>query len=117
MKPRIIFCDCDGTLIGSTLVVSDATKEAIRKWEEKGNLFSVATGRQYAGFVQALCKELHLTSPQILNAGAEIRDPLTHNVLYSVCFDDHEIQSYIQLLQHEDIPFWIEQHNSVYIFD
>lgn len=46
MKPQIIFFDIDGTLINEkTYIVSDSTKEAIKKAKENGHLVFINTGR------------------------------------------------------------------------
>ena len=46
MKPDIIFCDIDGTLLSEkTFTVPESAKEAIRKTQENGHLVFINTGR------------------------------------------------------------------------
>jgi len=72
---KAIISDIDETLIlaQSHAVPNKRVKEAIQKAIKKGIIFSVASARPYR-MLEYLIKELEITSPIILNNGAEIYD-------------------------------------------
>lgn len=56
MNPRILFSDFDGTLyINAT--ISDADREALRRWRAAGNLFALASGRHVSALKEHLAQE------------------------------------------------------------
>ena len=81
---KLIASDIDGTLLRSDRTISETTKQALRRWMEKGNVIALATGRMfeagrlvardfdYAGYLLACnvgvvmpfstCELLYLTS-------------------------------------------------------
>lgn len=56
MKRRILFSDFDGTLYINAKV-SDADREALRRWRAAGNLFAMASGRQISALKDHLAEE------------------------------------------------------------
>jgi hypothetical protein len=44
---KLIASDIDGTLLRSDRTISETTKQALRRWMEKGNVFAIATGRMF----------------------------------------------------------------------
>ena len=47
MKYKLIVCDMDGTLLTSSHKISDHTANIIKKIEDSGVKFMIATGRPY----------------------------------------------------------------------
>lgn len=117
MKPRIIFCDFDGTLVGRDLVLSPRLKEAVKLWLEKGNLFSLASGRQFAGAYEDACRELGLTSPQVTMNGGQIVDPVKRTIIQAEYIDDADIQNILDILNESTLYHWVEKDFSVYSSD
>ena len=60
MKKRIkVICsDLDGTLLNSKKMVSKNNLEAIKKWQRKGNLFGITTGRSEPGVDMVVDEEM-----------------------------------------------------------
>lgn len=79
MKYRAIISDIDGTLAPVALksAPSPAIRDAIKKTQDKGFFFSIATGKPFS-LVKDLIKDLRLTSPIIVDNGAAIYDPISN---------------------------------------
>lgn len=78
----LLASDYDGTLRGDSLQVQERDVEAIRRFQEEGGLFLVATGRSYAAFYQQ-AKELPLRLPVLLSNGATFCDMATGEMLFT----------------------------------
>lgn len=111
---KILFSDFDGTLVGQDIVISDRLKQAVLAWEEKGHLFSIATGRIFAGHVQRIADELRLTSPQVSMGGAQIVDPINKHVLHEDVIPDEDVVRLIEVLEKRDLYFWLEKDFVLY---
>lgn len=74
---KLIVSDLDGTLIryGSDNV-SPSTKKEVQALQQKGHHFTLATGRSWKQ-TRHIAKELDITLPVILQAGAIVFDPKT----------------------------------------
>lgn len=114
MSKKIIFSDFDGTLVGKDLVISERLKKAVLAWEEKGHLFSIATGRIFAGHVQRIADELKLTAPQVSMGGAQIVDPVSRKVLNEELLPDDDLIRLVELLQKKELYFWLEKDFVLY---
>lgn len=42
---KLLASDLDGTLLGASKVLSEPVKRAVKRWQDAGNLFVIATGR------------------------------------------------------------------------
>lgn len=73
MKPELVFCDVDGTLINAEHVILDDTKKAVKALTRKGVPFVIATGRTPFG-VLPLMQELEIDSPFISSNGGYVGD-------------------------------------------
>ncbi|CAN5159546.1 Cof-type HAD-IIB family hydrolase [soil metagenome] len=114
MNKKIIFCDFDGTLVGKDVQLSPRLKKAILAWEKKGHLFSLATGRIFAGHVQRIADELQLNSPQVSMGGAQIVDPIKREVIYEDLMPDDAVKKLIEILTEKNIYFWAEKDFAIY---
>ncbi|MFX3631245.1 MAG: HAD family hydrolase [Candidatus Pristimantibacillus sp.] len=81
MKNILLVSDLDGTLLTSSQKISEENVAAIRRFEEEGGLFTLATGRTEQA-VASFIEQLNLRTPLILYNGAKIYCPITHKVLY-----------------------------------
>jgi Cof subfamily protein (haloacid dehalogenase superfamily) len=89
---KLIVSDMDGTLLNDDKKVSNETKEAIKKLENHGARFTIATGRIYPA-AKVYSDELGVNAPLICCNGALIIDPLTDEILYgSVISKDIGVQ-------------------------
>lgn len=67
---KLICCDIDGTLLNSDLVLTDKTKECIRK-TAKENIFAIVTGRFRAGIKEVL-EQVPVAIPYVCFNGAHV---------------------------------------------
>lgn len=71
---KVIACDMDGTLLGPDHKVSPRTLRAVKRAQEKGIRFMIATGRNFKSAMEEL-KDLDLTCDYLVGSGAEVRTP------------------------------------------
>ena len=81
---KAIICDLDGTLLNSEHKISDYTKSVIKRVQDKGIKFFIATGRHHKDTV-VFKKMLGLDSVLITSNGAKIHDEhdneiVSHNI-------------------------------------
>lgn len=73
MKPELVFCDVDGTLIDDNHQILDDTKKAVRALDERDVPFVIATGRTPLG-VLPLMRTLGIHAPFIASNGGFVGD-------------------------------------------
>ncbi len=76
-----IITDLDGTLLPASKIPLDQDKKAIRKFEEAGGLFSIATGRTVQASAR-YAEQLDLKSPMIVFNGAAIYNHQNQEYLF-----------------------------------
>jgi Cof subfamily protein (haloacid dehalogenase superfamily) len=74
MSIRLIVADLDGTLLNSNHEVPPFTEKAIRAAQERGVLFTVATGKTFPSTV-ALIERFGITIPVICGNGTQVFAP------------------------------------------
>ena len=80
---RLAACDLDGTLLGPDKEISMANGEAVRRLQEHGARFVIASGRRHQNSVRYY-RELSLEGWMISCSGALIQDPHTGQTLREV---------------------------------
>jgi len=81
MKYKLIAVDMDGTLLNSQGIITEKTKDAIRRVSAKGAIFTVCTGRPIQG-VEIYQDALIMDNPFITYNGAMIVMGDTKQILY-----------------------------------
>lgn len=84
MKIKLLAVDIDGTLVTKDKVLTDITKDAIKKYIKAGGKFAIATGRPNKG-IERYIKELSLDELGgyvISYNGSRITDVKTGELLY-----------------------------------
>lgn len=76
MEYTLVVSDMDGTLLREDKTVSERTLTAIRRFEEAGGRFTVATGRGVAAATPHI-RMLKLKTPLLLLNGCLLYDPVT----------------------------------------
>jgi Cof subfamily protein (haloacid dehalogenase superfamily) len=94
---KMLICDMDGTLLNSSLKVSDENIAALRRFTENGGLFTVATGRMHVAMLQYL-SILPINIPAILFNGAMIYDFFTKENIWDRPLPDSAKQTVIEIL-------------------
>ncbi|MBN2853500.1 MAG: HAD family phosphatase [Clostridia bacterium] len=82
----IYISDLDGTLLNDNAMLSDFTIDTIRKLNESGIKFTIATARSYYT-ARSLIEQLDLKYPCILRNGSMIIDPVSKKTIYSKMMD------------------------------
>ncbi len=78
---RLIALDLDGTLLNSSLRVSDTNAEALKRAIDEGVQVVLATSRWF-GLAKRTADRLGITAPIICSNGAEVRDPQGRELLH-----------------------------------
>ena len=78
-SPTLLALDLDGTLICRDGSIHPDDLAAVAAVRDQGVGVSIVTGRLYSG-VRAVAEQLGITTPVVCSDGAEIVDPLTHEV-------------------------------------
>lgn len=74
MKPHLIALDLDGTLLTDEKVISEKTKQTLKKAEEQGHHIMIATGRPYRAS-EVYYRQLGLRTPIVNFNGAFVHHP------------------------------------------
>ena len=112
---KLIVSDMDGTLLNSNHQISKENLEAIRKAEEKGVHFAIATGRAYSD-VKPLLDENNLKCECILSNGAEYRDK-NGNILEEVAIEKDSARKIINMIKKDGLSVEIYTDDGFYTID
>ncbi len=74
MKPHLIVCDLDGSLLNKEGHITELTKKTLTLLTELGHTIVLATGRPYGGAIDTY-NELNLYTPLITDNGGSIDHP------------------------------------------
>lgn len=81
----IIVSDLDGTIVPNTGIISNANKEAIKRFESLGGVFTIATGRTPRRAME-FANVLSIKTPFVAGNGSVVFDPQTQKSIWSKCF-------------------------------
>ncbi|NRY60109.1 Cof-type HAD-IIB family hydrolase [Clostridium beijerinckii] len=102
---KLIASDMDGTLLNSDHRISKGNLEAIKKAQEMGIHFTIATGRIY-GDVEPFLKKHGIECECILMNGAEYRDKYG-NLLETIDIDKNKAAEIFDMMKNNDISLEI----------
>jgi Cof subfamily protein (haloacid dehalogenase superfamily) len=80
LNNTLLVSDLDGTLLDSKQRISKENLEAIKEFQDKGGLFTIATGRMEQS-VQPFIELLKIDIPIILYNGAVVYDPISKTII------------------------------------
>lgn len=106
-KFKLIVSDFDGTLVDRSITITPKVSAAIKKWQQAGNIFTIATGRQYL-MIKKECDRVGLINPVVVRGGAEIVDPKTGEVIYSSLIKKESAERLINMLREKGFKLSIE---------
>jgi len=112
---KLIASDMDGTLLNSDHIISKENLEAIKKAQEMGVHFAIATGRIYDD-VEPFLKENGIECECIVMNGAEYRDK-DGNVLESIDIDRNKATEIFDLIKNNEISGEIYTSKGLYTTD
>lgn len=78
---KMIAFDIDGTILNDEGELTPRTIAALRRAMEAGVKLVCATGRMYPSALPIL-RRIGVTAPSVILNGAQIRNPVTHEVIY-----------------------------------
>jgi len=113
-KYRILVSDFDGTFLRSDLTVSKGNIEAVKKFQEKGGIFVISTGRMTDGFTEKL-KAFGYTGIYSCFNGAEINDIQTGKNLFKGYIDNETTIKFMEFVESHDINGQIYPDSSLMI--
>ena len=98
MKKKILYItDLDGTLLNTSIEISDYTAEAVNSLIDKGMIFSYATARsRYTS--SKLTKNIKITDPVVIYNGTFLYDPLKEKRILSNAFSPTDAQKILDRL-------------------
>ena len=98
MKQKILYIsDLDGTLLNTSIEISDYTAEAVNSLIDKGMIFSYATARsRYTS--SKLTKNIKITDPVVIYNGTFLYDPLKEKRILSNAFSPSDAQKILDRL-------------------
>lgn len=110
---KLIVSDFDWTLAGADMTSTPKVAKAIQAWQEKGNMFSIATGRQFL-MIKKECERLSLRNPVVVRGGAEIVDPITGNMLLQHMIEKDVVSELLAELRKGTYKIAIEKDSAIY---
>lgn len=93
----IIVSDLDGTIVPASGVISEVNKQAIKRFEDLGGTFTIATGRTPLHAMK-FAAELYVKTPFIAGNGSAIFDPQTQTALWNKCYDKESAECFKKLI-------------------
>lgn len=87
----ILVSDLDGTIIPASGIISERNKTAIKKLQQAGGIFSIATGRSPLHAIE-IANQLSSDSMIICNNGACIYDTVKNANVWSQCLEGDYIK-------------------------
>lgn len=109
---RVIASDLDGTLLNEQHLLSERTIRAVKKTQEAGIRFIVATGRNFKQAIHAM-GESGILCDYIVNSGAEIRNS-KHEILQSGSMNIQDCKAVYDILKKYDLMYLFVSENTDY---
>ena len=109
---KLIASDMDGTLLNTEHRISKENLEAIRKAEEAGVIFTIATGRAYED-VRPILDECNLRCQCIVLNGGEYRDE-DGKILEEIYINKNTAAQVIDLIKKDGLSVEIYTNNGLY---
>ena len=117
MQYKLIAGDMDGTLLDPQMQVRETTIKAIEKAMEQGIIFTVATGRPFAGVERYEALYKLLKAPVITYNGAVILNPQDKSVLYERLLDSFAAETLISMGKASGTTVLIWSKGELYIYE
>lgn len=112
---KLIASDMDGTLLNSNGKISEENCKAIKKAQELGIQFVIATGRNFNS-VEPLVKEMGIKCEFILMNGAEYRDS-DGNILESININKSKAKEIVDIISTAGMSAEIYTTDGIYTTD
>ena len=100
---KVIASDLDGTLLNEHHTLSETTRDMIKKAQESGLRFIIATGRAFKQ-VEEITTEHGITCDYLVSSGAEVRTP-EKVIVHSGYMKLEDCKSVHEVLKEYTVPF------------
>lgn len=100
---KVIASDLDGTLLNEHHALSKKTSDVIKKAQEKGLRFIIATGRAFKQ-VEQITEEHGITCDYLVSSGAEVRTP-EKEIVFSGHMQMKDCENVYEVLKEYTVPF------------
>jgi Cof subfamily protein (haloacid dehalogenase superfamily) len=100
---KLVVADLDGTIVHNK-EISNKVKQSIKKIQEKGIVFSIATGRHIDG-VKKIYKDLGVNGPVVCSNGALVVDPLKNEAISIEVMDNDRVFEIMKVCKKNDSDF------------
>ncbi|CAB1085146.1 hypothetical protein D1AOALGA4SA_12640 [Olavius algarvensis Delta 1 endosymbiont] len=113
MKYKLFVADMDGTLLNDDKQISDKDIQSIKKLQDYGVKFAVATGR-HDSMIKTYLKHLDLHVPVISCNGALVREPFSDRILLARPLPREQSLKVIEVCREMQAVFHIYGHRSIF---
>jgi Cof subfamily protein (haloacid dehalogenase superfamily) len=113
MRYKLFVADMDGTLLNDNKELSDKDIQTIKKLQDAGIKFAVATGR-HDSMIKSYLKHLDLHVPVISCNGAIVREPFSDQVFLSQALPKEQSLNVIDICKESNAGFHIYGHESIF---
>jgi hypothetical protein len=110
---KLFVADMDGTLLNDNKELSDKNIQTIKKLQDFGIKFAVATGR-HDSMIKSYLKHLDLRVPVISCNGAIVREPFSDRVFLSEALPKEQSLRVIDICKERNASFHIYGHESIF---
>ncbi|GAC1613779.1 MAG: Cof-type HAD-IIB family hydrolase [Ktedonobacteraceae bacterium] len=111
---RLLAIDLDGTLLSPEKLITPRTRQLLCQISEKGVAIVIATG-QTAQVLSAVCADLPLTAPQIIENGAVVVDLRSGRILHEKLIPHEQILPTLEVLRSFGLYRAYHTHERVYV--
>ena len=115
-KIKAVFLDIDGTLLNSSLQVSNRTMQAIKSLGKRG-IYTVITSGRARYFAVQLSKDVGASHYVISSNGADIYDYKNKKAIYCSNFDKHILNQLMNIAFENKVGFVVNSQDDSYSFD
>jgi hydroxymethylpyrimidine pyrophosphatase-like HAD family hydrolase len=114
---KAIISDFDGTIVDHDLVLKQEVADKVIEFQQKGFIFTIASGRGYFGNLANAVSQMKISNPIIIRNGAEIIIPGINKVIFGKYLDTLITSEIIAYLIKENLEFYVEQGNYTFSVD
>ena len=109
---KLVVIDLDGTMLNSYGVVTNKTKEVIKKVEEQGIEVVIASGRPIDS-IKEIAKEIESKNYFIAGNGAIIYDIKNDEIIYEKTLSKEKVLEIIKICEENSISYNIYTENEI----
>jgi Cof subfamily protein (haloacid dehalogenase superfamily) len=113
MSYKLFVADMDGTLLNDHKELSNKDIQAIKKLQDTGIKFAVATGR-HDSMIKSYLKHLDLHVPVISCNGAIVREPFSDQIFLAETLPKEQSLQVIDICKECNASFHIYGHESIF---